>query len=148
MPRHLIDANVFLAASIEAHVHHQPARRWVERVESPSSLGFCRVTEMACLRLLTQPIAEGFHPLGNRDAAAVYLAWRQDDRVEFFDEPPGIETLWPRLAMRDDRSPKLWTDAYLAAFATAGACRLVTFDAAFRQFESDGLDLLLLDPGV
>jgi toxin-antitoxin system PIN domain toxin len=146
MPRHLIDANVFLAASIEAHVHHRPARRWVESVQSPSTLGFCRVTEMSCLRLLTQPIAEGFHPLGNRDAAAVYLAWRQDDRVEFFAEPSGLETLWPRLALRDDRSPKLWTDAYLAAFATAGSCQLVTFDRAFRQFEPEGLDLILLQP--
>jgi predicted nucleic acid-binding protein len=74
MPRHLLDANVFLAASIEAHAHHAPARRWVESVELPSTIGFCRVTEMSCLRLLTQPIAQGYRPLSNRDAAAAYLA--------------------------------------------------------------------------
>ena len=146
MPRYLIDVNVFLAATIEAHVHHAPARRWVESVEPPSTLSFCRVTEMSCLRLLTQPIAEGFRPLANRDAAAVYLAWRQDDRVGLMAEPPGLGELWPRLALRDDCSPKLWTDAYLAAFAIAGGCRLVTFDAAFRQFEAESLDLLLLEP--
>ena len=146
MPRHLFDTNVFLAASVEAHAHHGPARRWVESVEPPSSLAFCRITEMSCLRLLTQPIADGFRPLGNRDAAAVYLAWRLDERVELIAEPPGLEELWPRLALRDGCSPKLWTDAYLAAFAVAGGCRLVTFDAAFRQFEPAGLDLLLLEP--
>jgi hypothetical protein len=146
MPRHLIDVNVFLAASIEAHVHHHPARRWVDAVEPPSTVSFCRVTEMACLRLLTQPIAEGFRPLSNRDAAAVYLAWRQDERVELIPEPVAIGELWPRLALRDDCSPKLWTDAYLAAFAISGHLRLVTFDRALRQFEETGLDLEVLDP--
>ncbi len=146
MPRHLFDANVFLAASIEAHAHHHPALRWVESIEPPSTLGFCRITEMSCLRLLTQSITEGFRPLSNRDAAAVYLAWRQDDRVELFVEPPGLAELWPRLALRDDCSPKLWTDAYLASFAIAGRFRLVTFDRAFRQFEASGLDLLRLEP--
>ena len=146
MPRHLFDANVFLAASIEAHAHHHQAREWVESIDLPSILGFCRVTEMSCLRLLTQPIAEGFRPLTNRDAAAVYLAWRRDERVEMMDEPTGLFEFWPRLALRDDCSPKLWTDAYLAAFAIAGGCRLVTFDGAFRQFEGAGLDLLHLGP--
>jgi hypothetical protein len=146
MPRHLFDANVFLAASIEAHAHHHQAREWVESIDPPSILGFCRVTEMSCLRLLTQPIAEGFRPLNNRDAAAVYLAWRRDERVEMMDEPSSLLEFWPRLALRNDCSPKLWTDAYLAAFAISGRCRLVTFDGAFRQFEGAGLDLLHLGP--
>jgi predicted nucleic acid-binding protein len=34
-------------------------------------------------------------------------------------------------------------DAYLAAFARAEGCTLVTTDAAFKQF--DGLELLLLN---
>jgi toxin-antitoxin system PIN domain toxin len=146
MPRHLLDVNVFLAATIEAHAHHVSARQWVESVELPSTLGFCRVTELSCLRLLTQTIAEGFRPLTNRDAAAVYLAWRQDERVELLAEPARLAELWPRLALRDECSPKLWTDAYLAAFAMGRGCRLVTFDGAFRQFEAAGLDLLLLEP--
>ena len=43
---------------------------------------------------------------------------------------------------RDCASPKLWMDAYLAAFALAGRNQKVTTDAAFRQFQ--GLDLLVL----
>ena len=146
MSRYLFDANVFLAATIEAHVHHIPAAQWVESVELPSTLVFCRVTEMACLRLLTQSIAKGFQPLSNRDSAAVYLAWRQDERVQLFGEPSGLAELWPRLALRNDQSPKLWTDAYLASFAIAGGYCLVTFDRAYLQFEPQGLNLELLEP--
>lgn len=144
MPRHLVDVNVFLAASIGSHAHHLTARRWVDGVEPPATLGFCRITEMAYLRLVTQPIADGFRPLTNRTAAAMYLAWCQDERVELIGEPAGLAGLWPRLALRDECAPKLWTDAYLAAFAIAAGCRLVTFDRAFQQFDSEGLDLLLL----
>jgi predicted nucleic acid-binding protein len=32
-------------------------------------------------------------------------------------------------------SPKVWNDAYLAAFAQAAAFDLVTFDRAFAQFK-------------
>jgi predicted nucleic acid-binding protein len=39
-------------------------------------------------------------------------------------------------------SRKLWTDAYLAAFARAGGIGLATFDRGFRRH--DGLDLILL----
>ncbi len=46
--------------------------------------------------------------------------------------------------MRDTASPKIWMDAYLAAFALAGGYQMVTTDAAFKQFR--GLDLLLLGP--
>lgn len=39
-------------------------------------------------------------------------------------------------------SPKLWMDAYLAAFARSAGYTLVTTDAAFTQFAD--LDLRLL----
>jgi predicted nucleic acid-binding protein len=54
----------------------------------------------------------------------------------------GLDRRWRQLAARDAASPKRWMDAYLAAFAQAGGYRLVTTDAAFRQFA--GLDLVLL----
>jgi hypothetical protein len=55
---------------------------------------------------------------------------------------PGIEARWKELAVRDTASPKLWTDAYLAAFSIAAGYRMVTTDAAFSQFAR--LDLVLL----
>jgi predicted nucleic acid-binding protein len=33
-----------------------------------------------------------------------------------------------------DFAPKLWSDAYLAAFAIAGGYQLVTFDRGFKQY--------------
>ncbi len=41
---------------------------------------------------------------------------------------------------------RLWTDAYLAAFALAGGYRLVSFDRDFLRFRPYGLNLLLLEP--
>lgn len=58
------------------------------------------------------------------------------------EEPAGLERRWKRLAVRDSASPKLWMDAYLAAFALAGGHRLATTDAAFKQFSSLDLDLI------
>ena len=43
-----------------------------------------------------------------------------------------------------EAASKRWMDAYLAAFALTGAMRLITFDQDFRQFQTAGLDLELL----
>jgi uncharacterized protein len=53
-----------------------------------------------------------------------------------------VETLWEELAVRGTASPKLWMDAYLAAFALAARYSMVTTDAAFHQFR--GLNPLVL----
>lgn len=143
---HLLDVNVVLAASVELHVHHSSATSFVNEVQRPSTLVFCRMTEVACLRLLTQRIAPGFEPLSNDESIAVYATWRHDDRVWLAEEPSGLAEWWPGMARRDTPSTKLWADAYLAAFAIAGGYRLVTFDSGFRQFLDRGLDLALLAP--
>jgi predicted nucleic acid-binding protein len=62
--------------------------------------------------------------------------------VAWAEEPPGLEPIWKGLAGGSAASPKLWMDAYLAAFAMAGEYQLVTTDKAFKQFKS--LDLLVL----
>ena len=41
-------------------------------------------------------------------------------------------------------SPKVWMDAYLAAFAIRAGLPFATLDADFRRFEAAGLDLHLL----
>ncbi len=87
--------------------------------------------------------AYGNPPLTNRQAWKAYEALLTDDRIaEQAQEPAGLDVHWKRLAVRDTASPKLWMDAYLAAFALAGGYGLVTTDTAFRQFR--GLRLLLL----
>ena len=142
----LCDSNVWLALALSKHVHHTAARGWLETIEQPASVLFCRATQQALLRLLTnasvlQPY--GNPPLTNREAWSVYEAFLADDRIALqSDEPVGVDPLWKELAVRKTASPKLWMDAYLAAFALAGRYSMVTTDAAFRQFR--GLDLTVL----
>lgn len=47
---------------------------------------------------------------------------------------------------RDTASPKLWMDAYLAAFAIAGGLRMLTLGWHFKNFVPHGLDLNLMNP--
>jgi toxin-antitoxin system PIN domain toxin len=142
----LCDSNVWLALALSKHVHHTAAREWLETVEEPASVFFCRPTQQAFLRLLTNASVlapYGNPPLTNREAWSAYEAFLSDDRIAFqANEPVGAEPLWKQLAVRGTASPKLWVNAYLAAFALAGRYSMVTTDAAFRQFR--GLDLLIL----
>lgn len=111
----LCDSNVWLSLSLSAHVHHRAARDWLDTTTEPQPVLFCRATQQSLLRLLTT--AAVLAPYGN---------------------PP----LTNRLAATATAAPKLWMDAYLAAFARSAGCTLVTTDAAFTQFHD--LDLRLL----
>jgi toxin-antitoxin system PIN domain toxin len=142
----LCDSNVWLALAISNHPSHASALRWFDSVLEARTVSFCRATQQTFLRLLTSaamlgPI--GRPPLTNRQAWTVYDALLSDDRIVIQQhEPAGLERRWKEFALRDTSSPRLWMDAYLAAFAMAGGYRFVTFDKAFTQFE--GLDLVLL----
>ena len=63
-------------------------------------------------------------------AWSAYDRWLDDHRVQFLDEPPNVEAEFRGLSRRLHAEPKLWADAYLAAFANAENMRLVTFDRA------------------
>ena len=51
--------------------------------------------------------------------------------------------MWKKLCSGARPSPKLWMDAYLAAFAIAGGYRFTTTDQGFKQFKN--LDLHLIE---
>lgn len=143
----LCDVNVWLSLTLSDHVHHRAARRWFDEVEGEGTVSFCRPTQQALLRLLTNASVlapYGNPPLTNAEAWAVYQELLADDRVIMrTDEPAGLEPRWVGLVPKDTATPKLWMDAYLAAFAGAAGFHLVTTDRAFRQFS--GLDLLVLE---
>lgn len=144
----LCDSNVWLALTLSTHSHHAATLRWMETVVEEASICFCRATQQSFLRLLTNATVLATYdipPLTNAQAWTTYESLLSDDRVVTqFREPPGVELHWKQLAERSTPSPKLWMDAYLAAFALAGGYRFVTTDRAFAQF--DGLDLILLGP--
>lgn len=142
----LCDSNVLLALALSKHSHHVAVREWLESVEAPASIILCRAARQSFLRLLTNSTilgAYGNPPLTNHEAWSACDALLADDRIVFrADEPVELEPVWKTLAVRETASPKLWMDAYLAAFALAGRYRMVTTDAGFRPFR--GLDLLVL----
>lgn len=146
MTAHLCDVNVWLALTLSKHVHHEVASAWLDEIRGPRVVLFCRSTQQSLLRLLTTRAvlaAYGNDPLTNAEAWSVVDAFLDDRRIFLqADEPPGVTTQWRRLAARREASPKLWMDAYLAAFAIAGDYRMVTTDGGYTQF--DGLDLELL----
>ncbi len=142
--RHLCDSNVFLALAVEQHVHHARAAEWFAGLADVDTALFCRATRISFLRLLTQAVAPDFTPLTNSEAWAVLDRLLEDEATGFAEEPDGLDAVWRRLSERNTPSPKVWMDAYLAAFAIVGGMRLVTLDKDFRKYESDGLDLLLL----
>jgi toxin-antitoxin system PIN domain toxin len=142
----LCDSNVWLALALSEHVHHAAAEDWFETVLKPGEIHFCRATQQAFLRLLSNSAVlapYGNPPLTNRQAWDAYSALLADYRIELrAGEPPGLEAQWTSFALRASASPKLWMDAYLAAFALTAGYRMVTTDVAFRQFR--GLDVLVL----
>jgi toxin-antitoxin system PIN domain toxin len=143
---YLCDANVWLALALSTHVHHAPTRRWLDQVEQPGSICFCRATQQSLLRLLTTAAIlrpYGIPPLSNAASWDVYEALIADDRITRPSaEPVGLESHWRDYARRDSASPKLWMDAYLAGYAKASERVLVTTDRAFAQFE--GLEVRVL----
>lgn len=65
-------------------------------------------------------------------------------QVVWLAEPPGLEAEWKRCGGLATRAPKVWMDAYLAAFAIAGDLEFLTRDRDFTQFAQHGLRLKLL----
>jgi hypothetical protein len=136
----LLDVSVWLPLSVVDHVHHLRARRYWD--ETSGELALCRVTALGLLRLLTNRQVMGDVVLSGAAAWAALERWRATPRIRYLEEPTGLDDLLGRWGGGLDIRAGGWTDAYLAAFALAGGCRLVTFDGDFRRFS--GLSLLRL----
>ena len=67
-----------------------------------------------------------------------------DPAVSREDEQPATRSLWLHFAQGQQSSPKVWMDAYLAAFAVSLGIELVTFDEGLKNFQRPGLRLHLL----
>jgi predicted nucleic acid-binding protein len=64
-----------------------------------------------------------------------------DNRFAFLPEPDDFEKEFRRRSRLSSRSPKVWADAYLLAFAAVAGLKLVTFDRALKL---RGTDVLVL----
>ncbi len=138
----LVDVNVLLPLADPCHVHREIASKWLNGLSENKSLLICRVVQMGVLRLLTTSSVMQGEPLTLPEAWSWYGKLIQDPCVSGIQEPKGLQAKWAELCFDFGASPKIVTDAYLAAFAIAGGHSLVTFDKGFKQFE--GLELELL----
>lgn len=135
-----LDANVWLALCVSRHSHAERARLWFENAGNQKFF-LCRFTQVAVLRLLTTEGVMG------ADTETMAGAWKlldqiqADDRIEFLLEPEGLDHEFRARSRLSSRSPKVWGDAYLLAFAAAAGLRLVTFD---RALKTKGVDVLVL----
>ena len=99
---------------------------------APDEAAFCRFTQQGFLRLATNPSVFGKEAIDLDHAWGVYDSLRNDERVTFAPEPVNLETHWRVFTARQSRSHRVWSDAYLAAFARCADMELVT-----------GVDLIL-----
>ncbi len=52
----LVDANIWLAIAVDGHSHHAAAASWFDG-QGEGTCAFCRITQLALLRHLTNPKA-------------------------------------------------------------------------------------------
>ena len=86
----------------------------------------------------------GLTNASNADAWVALEACLALPQVEVMLEPPELWRHWCQLGAIQQKAPKRWMDAYLAAFAMAAGLLLVSLDRDFSHFEPQGLTVQLL----
>src|ERR1051326_5321869 len=137
------DINVWVALTYRRHQHHAVAAEWFDRLQNDTA-GFCRLTQLGFLRLLTHSQVMHDEVRTQEQAWEAYDKLISDTRIIFHAEldPDAIEREFRSLSPSFRSSPQQWPDAYLAAFACAESLVLVTFDRALSKLA--GPDTLLL----
>lgn len=126
-----LDSNVWLALIWSRHVHSERARSWFAGA-AEQQFFFCRFTQLTVLRLLT---TESVMAKDAKTMAEAWALWDRvwaDPRITFLSEPDHLEKEFRSRSKISSRSPKLWADAYLLAFAAASGLKFITFDRALR----------------
>jgi uncharacterized protein len=135
-----LDANVWLALLWNRHIHSERAREWFDQA-GEEQFFFCRFTQVTVLRLLT---TEQIMRKDTKTMAEAWGLWDRiwaDTRIAFLPEPDDLEAEFRSRSRLSSRSPKIWADAYLLAFASVTGLKFVTFD---RALKSHGADVLVL----
>jgi toxin-antitoxin system PIN domain toxin len=132
----LPDINVWLALAFDSHIHHPAAKAWFDGLADDVICYFCRLTQQGFLRLSTNPKVFGADALTLADAWRKYDEFLSDPRVAYAEEPLEIQRHWRSFTQSQSFAPKVWNDAYLAAFALAGGLELTSFDRALSKYAS------------
>jgi toxin-antitoxin system PIN domain toxin len=145
---YFVDTNVWIAYYFRGHPHHSLASDFMRGRSADNPATLARAVEHSFLRLLTTAALCRCYDspvIGNIEAVEILGKWHALPHIRCIDsEPPGTRALWLELAAIPSAAPKVWMDAYLAAFAIRAGLPFATLDADFRRFETADLDLRLL----
>lgn len=122
--RALLDVNVLIALLDAAHVHHGPARAWLD-ANIDQGWASCPITQNGCLRILSSEAYPRKQPL-----AAVAGRLREATSMYFHEFWPDEISVMDPLRFEQDRwlGSRQVTDAYLLALAVHRKGRFVTLD--------------------
>lgn len=126
----LLDVNVLVAMAEPGHVHFQKAQHWFNSIRK-GSWGICPLTEVAFIRLTTNP---HFNAGARSIEMATALLQRLKRHPDFL--PPASDKGWVELTARFARrivGHQQVTDAYLLGLAIETNAELVTFDRGIRD---------------
>jgi predicted nucleic acid-binding protein len=107
------------------------------------SCAFCRVTQMALLRHLTNGKIMGTSVQSQFSAWQTYDICVRDVRCTFLEEPAAVAQVFRQLTSSNSPAHGEWTDGYLAAFAIASGSKFVSFDHGISRFQQLQFELLL-----
>jgi toxin-antitoxin system PIN domain toxin len=124
------DINVWLALVFDQHRHSEEAARWYDALDPFTILVFCRHTQLGLFRLLSTDAVMDQYAMSLLQCWQVYDDWIDTGQAIVLPEPDSIEDELRARTSQSMIAPKLWADAYLAAFAEAADLTLVTFDRA------------------
>jgi uncharacterized protein len=127
------DINVWLALVFDGHAHNQEALRWYDALDPSTIFVFCRHTQLGLLRLLSTESVMSENVMTQQECWQVYDRWFESGQAVLFEEPESIEHQLRARTSEPMVAPKLWADAYLAAFAEASRLSLITFDRALAD---------------
>lgn len=127
------DINVWVAAACQGHRHHSSAAAWFASIND-GKIGFCRLTQLGFLRLLTHPSVMREEVMNPAEAWKAFDQLAGDDRVTFYTEPEHeeLQGSFRQLTTEKRFAHQQWPDAYLVAFARVGGLVLVTFDRGLK----------------
>ncbi len=140
----LLDVNVLVALFDGAHLHHEAAHTWFERV-SQTGWASCALTENGTLRVLTNPSYTGrFSSL--HDVADRLRELRTHTAATFWDASVSLLEAG-QFDLTHIAGHRQLTDTYLLGLAVAHGGYLATFDrristAAVRRAKPEHLLLI------
>src|SRR5438132_10176567 len=112
------DVSVWVPLAADHHPHHDRAQRyWNE--EAASQIDFCGITALGFVRISTNSAAMGGRPLTIANAWGEYQRIRTLPEITFAQDAPSCDSALEQWIQQGLVTQRLWTDAYLAAFAVS-----------------------------